>query len=296
MKRETRQNLALVGARTCAIFAVAFAAAATGAGFKFSGSDRVEFESVSYAYPPSAFKIKQAQKLGKQVEIITEPRVPIFGYLANPGKNAPQPAVVLLHTCAGVSNHDVDWSERLASWGYVVLTVDSFSPRGYRYVCDGREGEKATPWLRALDAFGAKQYLSTLPFVDPDRIAVMGLSHGGMTVLEAIKQSTVEGLKTVPFQAAVAFYPLCSVPEPISTPTLILVGSEDSWTPATFCSDYVDKLSSEHDIGLEVFPGAHHLFDHPDIDMIDAGHIIRSHPEAAARARQILRTYLERYL
>ena len=124
----------------------------------------------------------------------------------------------------------------------------------------------------------------------------MGLSHGGMTVLETIKQSTSEGLAIESFQTAIAFYPLCSEPEPINTPTLILSGSEDSWTPAELCAQYVEKLNSRHEITLRVFAGAHHAFDHPGIDAVDAGHIIRSNPKAAAQASQKSRELLDEHL
>jgi dienelactone hydrolase len=78
--------------------------------------------------------------------------------------------------------------------------------------------------------------------------------------------------------------------------SLILSGSEDSQIPAELCEQYVDKLQPEHEITLKVFAGAHHLFDHPGIDTIDAGYIIRSNPEAAAEASQMSREFLEEWL
>jgi len=59
-----------------------------------------------------------------------------------------------------------------AAWGYVALQVESFSPRGPRSV------ETVTPDVACRDAYAAKTYLSTLPFVDPENIAVIGWSHG----------------------------------------------------------------------------------------------------------------------
>lgn len=226
-------------ASTASLLAViVFVKTAFGAEPVYADTKVVEFESVSYTYAPSPFRVRQAKKRGIPVEVKTEPSVSVSGYLARPDGEEPRAAIVLLHTCAGISEHEEMWSKRLVSWGYVVLSVDSFTPRGFDYICDGRIGGGAltTPWRRALDAYGAKRYLSARSFVDPDRIAVMGMSHGGMTVLEAIKQSTSEGLAMKPFQAAIAYYPLCSEPESINTPTLILIGSEDSWTPAEFCS------------------------------------------------------------
>ena len=188
------------------------------------------------------------------------------------------------------------WSKRLVKWGYVVLSVDSFTPRGLDYICDGRVGYYVGPWARALDAYGAKQYLSTRSFVDSNRIAVMGMSHGGNTVLEAIKQPISRGLAMKPFQAAIAFYPHCGKPESINTPTLILIGDKDSWTPVELCEEYVGKLQSQNEIKLKVFAGAYHAFDHPGIDIVELGYIVRSNPDASAEATQITHEFLEEWL
>jgi dienelactone hydrolase len=59
------------------------------------------------------------------------PPVRISGLLAKPEGKGPFPAVVLLHTCGGVKPHvSVDWPNYLTGLGHVVLTVDSFGPRG----------------------------------------------------------------------------------------------------------------------------------------------------------------------
>jgi len=119
----------------------------------------------------------------------------------------------------------------------------------------------------------------------------MGMSHGRMAVLEAIKQTTAEGLAVRPFQAAVAFCPFCGEPPAINTPLLILTGAMVLWTPASLCAQYVDSLRSRHDVSLKVYQGAYYLFDHPGIDAFDAGFIIRSNPEAAAGASAEIREF-----
>ena len=50
--------------------------------------------------------------------------------------------------------------------------------------------------VRAQDAFNAKESLAKHPFVDSSRIAVMGWSHGGWTVLKALNGSQC-GMKSV---------------------------------------------------------------------------------------------------
>ena len=41
-----------------------------------------------------------------------------------PAGAGPFPAIVLAHTCAGVGNHTEVWGGKLASWGYVVFSID----------------------------------------------------------------------------------------------------------------------------------------------------------------------------
>jgi dienelactone hydrolase len=124
----------------------------------------------------------------------------------------------------------------------------------------------------------------------------MGMSHGARAVLEVIKQSTSADLEMNPFRAAVTFYPLCNEPKPINTPTLIMIGSEDNWTPADLCVQYFARLPHPHELTLKVFLGAHHAFDHPEIDIVELGYIIRSDPEAGAQANRMTREFLSEHL
>lgn len=284
-----------VHAATLMIVTILLADIASSAGSLFEGAEVVGFESAAFTYAPSPFMVKRAKKLGIEIEVETEPSVPLTGYLAKPAGEGPFPAVILLHTCAGISEHVESWSGRLVSWGYVVLTVDSLTPRGQKSICDGSL-RRTTPWSRALDAYGARAFLSTRPFVDPDRVAVIGMAHGGMATLEAIKRSTYTGLATTPFQAAVVYYPLCGVPDPNDTPTLILMGSDDNKTPPDQCRTYLSKLQPPHEVVLEVFPGARHVFDHSEANAAESGTVVQSNTEATAQAVRMTREFLSRHL
>jgi len=73
----------------------------------------------------------------------------LVGYLARPdtglslilgggSADSPRhPAVVVLHGCSGFSSHSAAIADRLGSWGYVALTVDSSGPRGIASACGG---------------------------------------------------------------------------------------------------------------------------------------------------------------
>ena len=69
----------------------------------------------------------------------------------------------------------------------------------------------------------------------------------------------------VRFVSHLAFYPPCFInPEDIEftqAPIHILSGEVDNWTPAAPCFNLVEKLSDKSNIGITIFPQAHHGFD-----------------------------------
>ena len=184
----------------------------------------------------------------------------ISGKLMRPNGPGPFPALVLLHDCSGLGPYSSQWSERwaleLVEQGYVVLMPDSFWPRGIKDgVCaaSAEDQRRVDATVRAEDAYGALAYLKTLPYVDGTHVGVMGASHGGWTVMEAVLQDG--------FAAAVAFYPTCAAPygdwstqrangigTPVTeyhgiyhpqAPLLILIGEKDDWSLAEHCRHLV---------------------------------------------------------
>jgi dienelactone hydrolase len=212
--------------------------------------------------------------------------------LFRPEGAGPFPAMVILHGCSGIGPHDRAWARELASWGYVVLLVDSFRPRGVDEVCN--RGKIVPPLLQAQDAFAAAAYLRQLPEVIPDRIGVIGFSHGGWAVLKAVLAATVQEDRAQPFAAAVAFYPGCDPPgSPLATDTLILIGDADDWTPVERCARWRDAaVTSGHALQMTVFPGALHAFDALTPPHFYAGHYIGRDPAAAEAALAQTRSFL----
>lgn len=226
---------------------------------------------------------------------------PLQGFLRQVGEAGPSPAVVLLHGCNGNWRQlDERWAKRIASWGYITLTVDSFGPRGIQNTCTS-----SAPVEMAFDAYRALDFLVRKPSVDPARVAVLGFSQGGWLSLSSVEHGAVEKIARHKFRAAVAFYPPCKAfKDDMTVPTLILVGELDDWTPAQECRNVIEGVDSYGiarqkgegvPIKLIVYPGAFHAFDAPTlktpIELL--GHHLEYNQTAADQSAADLREFLD---
>jgi dienelactone hydrolase len=222
----------------------------------------------------------------------------IEGYLAKPEGDGPFAAIVYLHGCDGLSKDIPKFvAQFVTGLGYVSLSVDSFATRGIKDACT-----KPMPALmlaREGDALGALSHLSKLPFVDPQRIAVLGGSMGGMVALQLASTKQVEIFdfpRDLKFTAAVAYYPLCGVAsEELIIPTLILIGELDDWTPAKNCELWMKRRADRGaPVKLVVYPGAYHAFNVPAFadgrEML--GHWLKYDAKAARSAVGEMQSFL----
>ncbi len=243
-----------------------------------AGGDRVSFQSAASASPFA-----------------------LIGYLYRPEGPGPFPAMVLLHTCAGLSENQHQWGAWFRTRLYAALVVDSFSPRHQRNVC----GVGKDPSLSEVggDASGALAYLRSLPFVDGQRIGVIGWSYGAMAIMLAARTLAADGAR-----AGVSLYPAClgrnnfdlrPMMDP-AIPLLLLIGSlDDDGTPAP-CVEWAEKHQQEgRPVVWHVYPGAYHLFDDPAVGLGGIkvrGHTFRYDPAAAADARVRVQEFLREHM
>jgi dienelactone hydrolase len=222
----------------------------------------------------------------------------IEGYLAKPDGEGPFPAIIYLHGCHGLGKGARKrFSDLFTGWGYVSLAVDSFATRGIEQACDRPMPD------RQADAWGSLLYLSKLPFVDRERIAVVGSSQGGIVTMRLVSTHGVK-LFDVPdglnFKAAVAFYPICSVAsEQLAIPTLILIGELDDWTPAKNCEQWMGlRKERGAPVKLIVYPGAYHAFDFPGLrnGLSRLGHWLKYDADAARSSTAEMRDFLAAHL
>ena len=245
------------------------------------------------------------------------------GYLYPSTGAGRHPAVVFLHGCSGmfdrstglISRLERDWASVLNGDGYSVLMVDSFRPRSIDQTCAPTTYNPAVVAARPKDAYGALYYLQNQSFVRGDRIALIGWSAGGGTVLRTIPQQSGGRPASLPqgdFRVAVAFYPaLCSDQREAASwtsniPLLVLFGAADVWTPLAPCQNFIaGALARGSRIELHTYPGAYHAFDAPDRPLrrlpqytTTAGvvPIVGTDPAARRDAFAVVQAFLRRYL
>ena len=223
----------------------------------------------------------------------------VKGWVFMPSGAGPFPAIILAHSCAGTNAHTDRWGKLLASWGYLVLTPDSFVPRGTRAVCT--TPGVVTPNMRVADIAGALDYLVTRSDVVQGRIGIIGHSHGGSTVIRSAQKSF--GLAQRGLAAGVAYYPGCSPKFDVGVdiPVLLLAGDKDDWTPADRCRSLVSGLQRGDLVEAIYYPNAYHSFDAKVADRTVPGAAGKQHhlaydtiaaPDAEARTKAFLAKYL----
>jgi dienelactone hydrolase len=202
---------------------------------------------------------------------VEEP-ITVTGDLSLPATatNARVPAVIILHSCSGMTPSLVDWAQAVNRMGFAAFVLDSFTARGVTEVCRG--GGSVTIDSRLTDAYRALALLSAHPRIDPRRIALLGFSQGGWVALWA-SQAQIERRflrANVDFAAHAAFYPFaCNVRLQNETamapgPVRIFQGTADDWTPIAACRDWiVRRQAAGRDVSLVAYDRAMHAFDVP---------------------------------
>lgn len=220
----------------------------------------------------------------------------ISGWLYKPSGSGPFPAIVLAHTCIGVAPQTTTWGKLLSSWGYVVIAPDSFGPRGFQGgVC--ARGFLVSGSERVTDVAGALDWLNAQPFVEKNRIGLIGHSHGGWTAVRAVQKGY--GLAERGLRAAVAYYPLCMAQNDrdVAMPLLILIGDKDDWTLADNCRRLEKAGFTQPGLVETVYyPNALHSFDVKVPDRNAFGHKLGydsvAAPDAEARTKAFFAKYV----
>lgn len=228
----------------------------------------------------------------------------VTGVLSRPEGAGPFPAVVLLHTCGGLTETVSQfWPRYLAQLGYASLAVDSLGPRGMKNCRQSSRTRRAVTQMVGNDAYGALYYLSRLPEVDRRRIAVMGMSLGGIAIAAFAGNDfkTPDGLN---FKAAVNLYGHCASGAPGMTPPhpgdpkfpwLIALGEKEREVSIESCRAVQSRLG----VTFTLIEGAYHAFDDPrNATMRDdsAGNPMLYNEAATRKAQEIIKEFFGRHL
>jgi len=125
----------------------------------------------------------------------------IPAHLFKPLEPAPGAAPAIIYAHGGqhgrFRSRSMKNVEAMVRRGYVVLAPDYRSSAGY-----SREFYEAADYggLEIDDMLAAREFLAAMPDVDPERIAILGLSHGGYNALMSLARAPGK------FAAAVDFF------------------------------------------------------------------------------------------
>lgn len=226
----------------------------------------------------------------------------------HPEGDGPFPVAVLLSGCDGPKSNLEDLADELRTAGWMSLIVDSHGPRGldrneaWRLVCAGQILNGAE---RAADLAVALSEIRKRPDADSDRIALIGFSHGGWTVLDFLALSTESSVpplltewpenggqpQTQGIRKIVLFYPYCGTAsmsanaEVFAGPDyLFLLVSGDTIASDRPCLALSDRMRAEGaSVEVEVFDGVTHSFDQEAKNLFSS---LEFDPEATKRAYQ----------
>lgn len=232
--------------------------------------------------------------------------------LYRPAGSGPFPALVIVHSCGGIRAEINGWAREAQARGYVALVLDAFSQRRIKSVCVPSRDNAAVNFPRgAKDALQAVAHLAGLPFVDPQRIGVLGFSWGGTVGLLSDGQGVAESLSGGAGPAAVvAFYPLCFLPAratasgrdaefvrpDLRAPLLVLLAGQDTEAPAGECSTRLQRLKDQgRPVDWHEYATATHCWDCSSLDGLSKtdflGHAVVYRHDKAATADSLNRTF-----
>ena len=191
----------------------------------------------------------------------------VYGILTLPTdslSNQKYPLIIGVAGSLAWRDHHYEYLDMYRQAGFATFELKSFKSRDVESTV-GSQVEVTTAMM-ILDSYRALEKLSQHPNIDKERVSITGWSLGGAVSLFSgwlpIKNAIT---KDVSFASHLPIYPPCFVdPENIDftdAPIHILIGEIDNWTPAKPCIEFVKKINEKGNVGLTIYPGAHHSFD-----------------------------------
>ena len=212
-----------------------------------------------------------------------------FYRLVLPQGEGPFPTALLMSGCDGPKDNLDHLSEALVAAGWAALILDSHGPRGmdraevWRLVCSGVTLPGAE---RAADIAVAISDARRMDRIDPERIALIGASHGGWAVLDLL---ALAGTGEVPWgltewpeggpddllaavTSAVLYYPYCGYATlagrkgwQADVPVLMLLVENDTIADDDDCAELAARMvNAGRPVRTVAIEGVTHGFDQQD--------------------------------
>ena len=233
-----------------------------------------------------------------------------------PEGGGPFPTALLYSGCDGPKDNLERWGAMLNARGWAAVIVDSHGPRDYlasdiwRLIC---AGQLLMGSERAGDVLVSIYDARRMPFVDPERLVLIGSSHGGWAIMELLAfekawrlpfslAALPEGAVEHPLDGVVGsilVYPYCGPANRSRragwrhpAPVLFLLSGNDIIAPAGDCRAVATMLAAEGiPVETVVFEGVTHGFDQVERAPFSA---LEFDPEATAEALRVAGDFLQR--
>jgi dienelactone hydrolase len=185
---------------------------------------------------------------------------------ARAGKSA---AVVILSSSAGVCDgRERFYARFFASRGVAALAADSFGPRGIKNTIEDQSLFRDEEMEK--DAYAAFERLRADERIDAGRVAVMGVSKGGLAALNtalAARRRRFGGAER-DFAAHISLVPPCHMQQRDARtngrPILMLLAGGDDYTGTAQPLLYAERMRAcGADVTVEVYPEARHAWELP---------------------------------
>ena len=176
------------------------------------------------------------------------------------------PGVVMIHENKGLNENIKNMANLLAKEGYVVLAVDLFNGEvttDQKRASELSQAIRNNPESAITNLKSAVKYLTSLPNVNPEKIASLGWCFGGQQSLQLALNS-----EDHPLAATVIYYGrLVTEPETLSKikwPVLGIFGEEDNSIPVPTVEQFEQALTKNGITNeIYIYKGVGHAFANP---------------------------------